>query len=63
MYKVKVFYMNEKLKTSTINCNLTLKEAQDICADPESFWNTCTKSYLKRRTRERGAWFLGYTEE
>jgi len=63
MYKVKVFYMNEKLKKSTIYSNLTLQEAQDICKDLESSWKTCNKPYLKRRTKERGPWFLGYIEE
>jgi len=63
MYKVKVFYMNEKLKKSTIYSNLTLQEAQKICINSESSWKTCTKPYLKRRTRERGPWFLGYIEE
>ena len=55
--------MNEKLRCSTINTGLTEKEAQDICASSESSWKTCTKPHLKRRTRERGAWFLGYTEQ
>ena len=63
MYKVKIFYSNEKLKNITIHTNLSLKEVKEICADSESSWKTCTKPHLKRRTRERGAWFLGYTEE
>ena len=57
MYKVKIFYMNENLKNQTIHTNLSLREAQDICFGREASWKTCTKPYLKRRTRERGLWF------
>jgi len=42
---------------------LTLEEAQAICNDAESSSETCTKPYLKRRTRERGPWFVGYERE
>jgi hypothetical protein len=55
--------MNERLKSSTIYSNLTLQEAEEICKDLESSWKTCTKPYLKRRTKECGPWFLGYIEE
>jgi hypothetical protein len=57
-YKVVLGYQDYRKPKRTIYNGLTLEEAQNICEDKESSWQTCTKKYLKRRTRERGPWFL-----
>lgn len=62
-YKVNITYFNTKFNGRAYKAGLTLEEAQEICSDKESSWNTCTKSHLKRRTREKGIWFLTYTEQ
>ena len=40
---------------------VTLEEAQAHCSDPETSSSTCTLPQNKRRTRDRGPWFDGYT--
>jgi hypothetical protein len=63
-YSVRIFYFNEKYYSGrALKTGLSLKEAQDICGDKEGSWSTCTKPHLKRRTREKGMWFLGYTAD
>ena len=63
MYKVQVLYFDQKIRRPVIARGLTEAEAQAICHSQEASWKTCTKPHLKARTRERGAWFLGYTNE
>lgn len=62
-YKVVIGYQNPLIRRTTLHTNLTLDQAQDICADDESSWQTCTKKYLKCRTKKRGPWFLMYFKE
>lgn len=62
-YKVQILYFRDNIPTHTIYTGLTEAEAQAICGSPEGSSRTCTKSYLKRRTEQRGPWFLGYTKE
>lgn len=59
-YKIVRFYQNGTKRT--IQTGLTLEEAQEHCKDPETSWRTCMSAVGKRRTRERGPWFEGYTE-
>ena len=47
----------------TIKKGLFLWEAQAHCKDPETSSRTCTKAVNVRRTRERGPWFDGYTNQ
>lgn len=47
----------------TIETGLSLKEVQAHCNDPETSSSTCTTAAGRRRTKERGDWFDGYTEE
>jgi len=61
-YKTILMYRDSSRK-QVLQTGLTLEEAQSICRDDESSSKTCTKAYLKRRTRERGPWFVGYDEE
>lgn len=61
-YKIVRHYFRNS-KHRTIDTGLTLEEAQAHCRNPETSYNTCTKSHNKRRTREMGPWFDGYTEE
>lgn len=62
-YKIVRMYFNRDIPKRTINRGLTLEQAQKHCKDPETSSSTCTKSHNKRRTRQLGAWFDGYTEE
>ncbi len=43
-----------------IKRNVTLKEAQNHCRDPETSSKTCTSYVGKARTKRLGAWFDGY---
>jgi len=61
-YKTVLKYEKGYRKRTT-HTGLTLQEAQEICKDKESSSLTCTKSYLKRRTKLMGNWFIIYTEE
>jgi hypothetical protein len=61
-YKVVRYYLNGYRKR-TIYTGLTLAQAQEHCSDPESSFKSCTSSAGKRRTRQQGPWFDGYTEE
>jgi hypothetical protein len=62
-YKIILTYLNLEQRKTTLHTGLTLIEAQNICEDRESSWQSCTKKYLKERTRKRGPWFLVYTKE
>ena len=59
----KIVRMYFKGRSRTIATGLTLEEAQAHCRDPETSSRTCKKSHNVRRTRERGPWFDGYSEE
>lgn len=60
-YKIVRMYMHGTNRT--IETGLTLEQAQAHCKDPETSSRTCTGSAGKKRTRERGPWFDGYSEE
>lgn len=60
-YKVIRFFQSGRSKV--IATGLTLKEAQKHCSDPETSSKTCTTKEGKRRTRDCGEWFDGYTAE
>lgn len=62
-YKIVRMYFNRDIPKRTIKSGLTLEQAQAHCEDPETSSSTCTKSHNKRRTKQLGAWFDGYTKE
>jgi hypothetical protein len=61
MYKIVRHYQHGSKRT--ILKGLTLEEAQKHCNDPETSSRTATSAAAKRRTREKGPWFDGYTRE
>lgn len=60
MYKIVRHYFRGSRRT--IKTGLTLEQAQKHCADKETSSSTATSAKAKRRTREHGPWFDGYTE-
>ncbi len=56
-------YFQRSGRRYTVATGQTLALAQAHCNDPETSSQTCTKPAGKRRTRERGPWFDGYTAE
>ena len=64
-YKIVRFFFKEDvgLAARTVRRGLTLEEAQRWCKDPETSSRTAQSAKAKRRTREYGPWFDGYTEE
>jgi hypothetical protein len=61
-YKI-VRHFENSGRDITIRRGLTLEQAQAHCQDPETSSSTCTSTAAKRRTREHGRWFDGYTAE
>jgi hypothetical protein len=62
-YKIVRSYFRDSRRTRVINTGLTLEQAQEHCADPETSSRTCTGSKAKARTKTHGPWFDGYEEE
>lgn len=60
MYKIVRHYFHGGKRT--IRTGLTLEEAQAHCHNPETSSSTATSAAAKRRTRQRGPWFDGYSE-
>jgi hypothetical protein len=60
-YKIIRFYFRGNKRV--VKRGLTLEEAQAHCRNPETSSRTCTSSAGRKRTRERGPWFDGYTQE
>ena len=61
-YKIVRHYQDEDRK-DLIATGLTLEEAQAHCKDPETSSVTAVSDMARIRTRFRGPWFEGYTEE
>jgi len=60
-YKIVRFYFHSGRRV--VQRGLTLEQAQAHCSDPETSSRTCCKAHNVRRTREKGPWFDGYSEE
>ncbi len=50
-------------KARIIRKGLTLEQAQAHCQDPNTSSRTCTNAVGRRRTKNLGPWFDGYTSE
>ena len=61
MYKIMRFYFNGGSRV--IARHLDLNQAQAWCNDPETSSETCRKPHNRKRTRDMGPWFDGYTKE
>lgn len=45
-YKVVLKYHKDTCRKTTLHTGLTLEQAQRICEDKESSWQTCTENIL-----------------
>ena len=65
MYKFKIirFFFDDNVSNRTLKKGLTEEAAMAHCNDPETSSSTCTSSAGKRRTKNQGKWFDGFTEE
>lgn len=61
-YKIVRHFQRSGVKR-VIHTGLTLALAQAHCKRADTSSRTCTDAKGKRRTREHGPWFDGYTEE
>ena len=62
-YKIVRMYFDKPGYRRMITNNLTLKQAQEYCKNPETSSSTCTSAASKRVTRRNGQWFDGYEKE
>lgn len=62
-YKIVRYYCDPGFNSRVVRKGLTLEEARAHCKDPETSSRTCTLAPGRRRTRLKGPWFDGYTEE
>jgi hypothetical protein len=59
-YELVRFY--ERGGSDIVGRYMTLDEARDYCAEPESSSSTATSDEANARTAERGPWFIGYRQ-
>ena len=57
---VRCYFSGDKIELDT---GLTLEEAQEWCADPETSDRTCEGAVAKERSIARGPWFDAYYKE
>ena len=62
-FKIIRFFFDENVSNRTIKKGLTEEAAMAHCNDPETSSSTCTNSAGKRRTKNQGEWFDGFSEE
>ena len=61
MYKIVRHYQGDK-PNRTVATRLSLEEAQEWCHDNNTSSSTATSYTARKRTRDFGPWFDGYTE-
>lgn len=62
-YSIVRFYQRPSMVNEIVDTGLTLDEAQEHCASPETSSRTCTSAEGLVRARQFGPWFDGYREE
>lgn len=62
-YKIVRMYFHNAAAKRVIASGLTLEQAQAHCQDPETSSSTAKGAAAVRRTKAKGPWFDGYTEE
>ena len=62
-FKIIRFFFDDNGSNRTIKKGLTEEAAMLHCNDPETSSSTCTSSAGKRRTKNQGEWFDGFSEE
>lgn len=62
-YEIVCFFADPRKERFTVESGLTLEEAKERCADPETSSKTCTTPEGEERTRLHGDWFYGFTKE
>lgn len=60
LYDIVRFYQDSDIGQEVRATDLTLKEAQEHCNDPESSSSTATSKDAVRLTASVGPWFDGY---
>ena len=61
-YKIVRMYFDD-YSARTIRKGLTLDEAREHCTDIQTSSSTCTNASGIARTKNKGAWFDGYTTQ
>lgn len=62
-YCIRRFYFNFQHPTRTLKRGLTLEEAKEYCADPETSSQRCSEEENVKHTHEFGPWFDGFEKE
>ncbi len=62
-YIVRHYFNDEAFANRITRRGLTLEEAQAHCNDPETSSSTCKSTAALARTKKRGPWFDGYSQE
>ena len=62
-YKIIRFYRSAGILRRVIARGLSFEQAEKHCSSPETSSVTCTTATGKRRTRQLGEWFDGFTKE
>ena len=62
-FKIIRFFFDDNVSNRTIKKGLTEEAAMLHCNDPETSSSSCTSSAGKRRTKNQGEWFDGFSEE
>lgn len=62
MKTFKIVWHYFKGRKYTLKRGLSLAQAQEHCADPETSSETAKSPYTRRLTRKHGPWFDSYTE-
>ena len=62
-YRIVRYYQNERQPSERVQGGLTLEEAKAHCKSPLASSKTNQTPEGRARTRAKGEWFEGFTEE